>query len=299
MQPVKFEIALRCKTLFEIQSSNFKTLALSLCMYNKFTIVSFCFQPSVHTSASYAEFEGNASTASGSSYQRNHRNSSSTTTSDVEKKKRRRKRENAPDDTRTSSGYNSYSELSEFANTSRSSDERKTKSNHSHKGSQHDLDKSDRYSKFPKRRSSLTVEDKAPSVAHSRSDSKLSMSESELSGSSKGHKKRRGSEKPKSNSLDSFYSDAKTAPTIGNVAVTVTNNIQYDPNDPFSFIQPVAVPFHVKVRKCMGPIAGVLVLCIIAAALGAAIYFASALKGRSFHTLHFISNVVIRIRMGV
>lgn len=243
-------------------------------------LISFLFQPSIHTSASYAEFEGNASTASGSSYQRSNRTSHSTTNSDIEKKKRRRKRESTPDDTRTSSGYNSYSELSEFANTSRSSEERKSKQHHSHKTSQHDLDKSDRYSKFPKRRSSLTSEDKSLNVSHSRCDSKLSMSESDLSGSSKEHKKRKSADKTKANNIDNYYSDAKTAPTIGNVAVTVTNNIQYDPNDPFSFIQPVDVPFHVKVRKCVGPIAAVLLLCILAAALGAAIYFASALKGK-------------------
>lgn len=181
--------------------------------------------------------------------------------------------------------------MSEFANTSRSSDERKSKSHNSHRGSQNDLDKSDRYSRFPaKRRTSLNVEEKPLHEAHSRCDSKLSMSESELSGSSKEQKKRKSPDKPKSSSLDNFYTDAKTAPTIGNVAVTVTNNMQYDPNDPFSFIQPVAVPFHVKVRKCLGPIAGVLLLCILAAALGAAIYFASALKGGSpFLSLYFLA----------
>ena len=283
-----------------MKTTDFKQTIMKMCVYYEDVQLHsvFYFQPSIHTSASYAEFEGNASTASGSSYQRSNRTGHSTTNSDIEKKKRRRKRESSQDETRTSSGYNSYSELSEFANTSRSSEERKSKLNHAHKGSHHDLsEKGDRYSKFPKRRCSLTSDDTKLSVSHSRCDSKLSMSESELSGSSKEQKKRKSADKSKNTSLDNYYTDAKTAPTIGNVAVTVTNNIQYDPNDPFSFVQPVDVPFNVKVRKCMGPIAAVLLLCILATALGAAIYFASALKGKFllFYSLFLTDKVTVGI----
>ncbi|VDI55241.1 Hypothetical predicted protein [Mytilus galloprovincialis] len=48
--------------------------------------------------------------------------------------------------------------------------------------------------------------------------------------------------------------------------------------DPFAFIQPVPEPFSRKVKKTLGPIFGILLLLILAASLGAAIYFAVELK---------------------
>ena len=117
-----------------------------------------------------------------------------------------------------------------------------------------------------------------------RSESNLSVDESVNSLSSSRERTRKAKEAGKrasSASIDSKLNETpQKTPTIGNVAVTVTNNIQYDPNDPFSFIQPVDLPFHKKVRKCMGPVIAVIVLLILAACLGAAIYFATALKGR-------------------
>jgi hypothetical protein len=189
-----------------------------------------------------------------------------------DEKKRRKRRDKSHEDTRTSSGYNSYSELSEFGNTSKCSDEKQGK--HRGRDSSSDNEKNDRYSKYP-RKTSRVIEDKILEVTHKRSDSKLSVAESDLSGSSKG--KKRSTDK---SSTANAEQKTHKVPTIGNVSVTVTNNIQYDPNDPFSFIQPIDLPFHKKVRKCLGPVMAVLLLIILAAAIGAAIYFASSLKGR-------------------
>lgn len=50
--------------------------------------------------------------------------------------------------------------------------------------------------------------------------------------------------------------------------------------DPFAFIQPVPEPFSKKVKKTLGPIFGILLLLILAASLGAAIYFAVELKSK-------------------
>ena len=50
--------------------------------------------------------------------------------------------------------------------------------------------------------------------------------------------------------------------------------------DPFAFIQPVPEPFSRKVKKTLGPIFGILLLLILAASLGAAIYFAVELKSK-------------------
>lgn len=53
-----------------------------------------------------------------------------------------------------------------------------------------------------------------------------------------------------------------------------------DSTEPFAFIQPVSVPFSIRIRKLLGPVMGVLLLIVLAASLGAAIYFATALKGK-------------------
>lgn len=250
----------------------------------------FYFQPSIHTSVSYGEFEG--SSVSGSSYPPRGRNTHSAPPSTLDKndkKKRRRKRDSSSEELRTSSGYNSYSELSEFTTNSRSSEQRYSKSLPSSADSQTDIEKGERYSKFP-RKSSRTVDEKKSRVSHKRSDSKLSVTESDFSGSSKDRTKRKH-DRGSTASLDSKMYDSKTTkiPTIGNVAVTVTNNIQYDPNDPFAFVQPIDLPLHVKVRKCLGPVMAVMLLLILAAALGAAIYFASALKGNIYFVLFLVN----------
>jgi hypothetical protein len=51
--------------------------------------------------------------------------------------------------------------------------------------------------------------------------------------------------------------------------------------DPFAFIQPVPEPFGRKVRKTCRPIFGMCVMLILAASLGAAIYFAVELKSKN------------------
>ncbi|KAJ8310528.1 hypothetical protein KUTeg_012393, partial [Tegillarca granosa] len=56
-------------------------------------------------------------------------------------------------------------------------------------------------------------------------------------------------------------------------------SLNTDPNvDPFYFIQPVPETLSSKIRKSMGPIFGILIMIILAASLGAAIYFAVELK---------------------
>lgn len=56
--------------------------------------------------------------------------------------------------------------------------------------------------------------------------------------------------------------------------------------DPFAFIQPAPEPFGRKVRKTCRPILGFFVMLILAASLGAAIYFAVELKSKK--TTRFI-----------
>lgn len=56
--------------------------------------------------------------------------------------------------------------------------------------------------------------------------------------------------------------------------------------DPFAFIQPAPEPFGRKVRKTCRPILGFFVMLILAASLGAAIYFAVELKSKE--TTRFI-----------
>lgn len=253
-------------------------------------------RPSIHTAVSYGEFEG--SLASGSSFSprgRKVHSAPSSTLDNNENRPRRKKRESSTDDTRTSSGYNSYSELSEFNSTTKSSEQGQNKTYKQTKGSQNELDKTERYSKFPKK-PAKGLEDKSSGAAHKRSDSKISAPESDKSSSSKGKTK---TSKGSSAGLDSKGQESKTqkVPAIGNVAVTVTNNIQFDPNDPFAFIQPIGIPFHVKLRKCLGPIMAVILLLILAAALGAAIYFASALKATQEKQIDVLrANLAMKIR---
>lgn len=52
--------------------------------------------------------------------------------------------------------------------------------------------------------------------------------------------------------------------------------------DPFAFIQPAPEPFGRKVRKTCRPIFGMCVMLILAASLGAAIYFAVELKSKNY-----------------
>lgn len=49
-------------------------------------------------------------------------------------------------------------------------------------------------------------------------------------------------------------------------------------NDPFFFVQPEPESFSRKLRKTVGPLLGLLIMLILAASLGAAIYFAVELK---------------------
>ena len=233
-------------------------------------------QPSIHTSVSCADFDGSSVSSSYYNQRAQKSNSEPPGTIDrTDEKKRRKRREKSREDTRTSSGYNSYSELSEFGNTSKYSDDRQGKNKA--RDSSSDNERNERYSKYPRKTSKVTEDNKIHDVSHKRSDSKLSVAESDLSGSSKD--KKRTTDK---GSAANVEQKTHKVPAIGNVSVTVTNNIQYDPNDPFSFIQPIDLPFHKKVRKCLGPVMAVLLLIILAAALGAAIYFASALKGMIF-----------------
>lgn len=226
------------------------------------------FQPSVHTSLSYGELE-NSSISSGSYIQRGRVNNFVPPGKEAN---RSRRNDTHYDETRTSSGYSPYSELSDFGSASSASRENKTKN----KNYSSDKEKNERYSKFPRRSSRSPPEDKVSEVSQKRCNSKLSVAESDISSASKERKKR----SPERGNTACTETKTQKVPSIGNVAVTVTNNIQYDPNDPFSFIQPVDRPLHAKMRKCLGPVMAVLLLLILAAALGAAIYFASALKGR-------------------
>lgn len=60
--------------------------------------------------------------------------------------------------------------------------------------------------------------------------------------------------------------------------------------DPFAFIQPAPEPFGRKVRKTCRPILGFFVMLILAASLGAAIYFAVELKSKKI--TRFISSLM-------
>lgn len=55
--------------------------------------------------------------------------------------------------------------------------------------------------------------------------------------------------------------------------------------DPFAFIQPAPEPFGRKIRKTCRPIFGFFVMLILAASLGAAIYFAVELKSKNISTV--------------
>lgn len=244
----------------------------------------FILQPSIRTSVSYGDGEGSSTSGSPcpSRSRDNHSAASSTVESTDRKRRYHRKRDHHGGEETRSSGYNSFSELSEFTSPSRSGDRKRTKSQSPNRDLNSDHEKGERYTKFPRKSHSKPNGDKLSNTSsHKRSESILSMTESDISGSSKEKTKRRSHEKVHSSHVESKHTETKTskAPTIGNVAVTVTNNITYDPNDPFSFIQPVDLPLHVKLRKCLITILVVISLFILAAALGAAIYFASALKG--------------------
>ncbi|KAH3805000.1 hypothetical protein DPMN_133292, partial [Dreissena polymorpha] len=256
---------------------------------------------SLHTSASYGDFDAKSSTVSGSSYMRGNRSDHSLPLSEQDRKRKRRPRE---DDAPTSSGYNSYSEMSEFANTSRSSKQRKSTNSLTLNDKHHSDIDDDKYLKIPRNSSSgrlddsnhLRVPKQSKTSLHSRSDSKLSMSGSEPSTkvSSSGVRKKKTD---KSSPHKCSHNEKISTPTIGNVSVTVNNNVNYDPNDPFSFIQPVEIPFYAKVRKCLGPLAAVLLVVVLAGALGAAIYFASALKETQEKQIDILrANLAVRIR---
>ena len=272
----------------------------------------FLLQAPVHRSTSYGDFEGTTSSATSSSMFNIPRirtdiySTSSSTHTLEDPRKHRKTRETSSDETGTS-GYstNSISELSEFSSAYRSdkgklqvpksggkrrqsSDEKGSKSStdrvsdrdRGSKSSTERLSDRDRGSKCSTERLSDRDSKHSDRKLNKRRESNLSVNDSVTSLSSSREQTRKAKETGKS--VDSKLSSEITqkAPTIGNVAVTVTNNIQYDPNDPFSFIQPVDLPFHVKVRKCMGPILAVILLLIVAVSLGAAIYFAAALKGK-------------------
>ena len=262
-------------------------------------------QAPFHRSTSYGDFEGTSSSATSSGLfnipriRTDVQSTSSSTNTLEDRRKHRRTRETSSEETGTS-GYstNSISELSEFSSPYRSDKgklqvpkhhgkRRQSSDDRGSKSSTEQLSRSsDRDTRSKSSTDRLSDRDSKSSdrKLNKRCESNLSVNDSVTSLSSSRERTRKVKEAGKrasSASIDSKLSSEITqkTPTIGNVAVTVTNNIKYDPKDPFSFIQPVDLPFHVKVRKCMGPILAVILLLILAGALGAAIYFATALKG--------------------
>ena len=266
----------------------------------------FLLQAPFHRSTSYGEFEGTSSSATSSGMFnipriRTDVHSTSGSTHTLEdRRKHRRQRETSSEETGTS-GYstNSISELSEFSSPYRSDKGKlqvpktghKRRQSSDDRGSKSSTERLSRSSDTRSKSSNDRLSDRDSKSSdrklNKRCESNLSVDDSVTSLSSsreRTRKVREAGKRTSTASIDSKFSSEITqkTPTIGNVAVTVTNNIKYDPNDPFSFIQPVDLPFHVKVRKCMGPILAVILLLILAASLGAAIYFATALKGNVY-----------------
>ncbi|KAL5005299.1 hypothetical protein ScPMuIL_018755 [Solemya velum] len=70
-----------------------------------------------------------------------------------------------------------------------------------------------------------------------------------------------------------------------------------DSTEPFAFIQPVSVPISIRIRKLLGPVMGVLLLIVLTASLGAAIYFATALKETQESEIKMLrANLALKIR---
>lgn len=85
-------------------------------------------------------------------------------------------------------------------------------------------------------------------------------------------------------SVNSNQSGQSKRPRSGSQQLRKDSRLSEDRFDPFSFIQPVPEPFSRKVKKTLGPIFGILLLLILAASLGAAIYFAVELKSKCYPT---------------
>ncbi|KAK3589633.1 hypothetical protein CHS0354_015124 [Potamilus streckersoni] len=279
---------------------------------------------SVHTSQSYNDFGVSNSSASGSytvPQKPQLHSAPSSTAGRNERRVRRKRMGNSSDETSGYSTNNSISELSELTPIRHPKDRRARSipsNEYRHReqvGSSGIRDSS--HSSHSKSRERLSGRMGTPMSAagtskqsnSSLSDQRLGKrSESNLSvntnsdisrnsrdrvdkppGRSEGQSKRPSS----MHSLDSKH---PIVPRNGSIGVTVTS-AQYDPNDPFAFIQTVKLPLHVRVRKCLWPIMALLLVLILAASLGAAIYFASALKETQEKQIEFLrANLVMKIR---
>ncbi|KAL3847631.1 hypothetical protein ACJMK2_018534 [Sinanodonta woodiana] len=275
-----------------------------------------CWQ-SVHTSQSYNDFGKSNSSASGSytvPQKLQLHSAPSSTAGRNERRVRRKRMGNSSDETSGYSTNNSISELSEMTPIRHPKDRRAKSalSNEYRHREQADCGgiRDSSHSLHSKNRERLSGRMGTPvsaAVTSRKSDSALSdqrlgrRSESNLSvntNSDISRNSRDRVEKPsgrsegqskRSSSTHSIDSKNPIVPRNGSIGVTVTS-AQYDPNDPFAFIQTVKLPLHVRIRKCLWPILALLLVLIVAASLGAAIYFASALK-------EFLrANLVMKIR---
>ncbi|KAL3847740.1 hypothetical protein ACJMK2_018634 [Sinanodonta woodiana] len=282
-----------------------------------------CWQ-SVHTSQSYNDFGKSNSSASGSytvPQKLQLHSAPSSTAGRNERRVRRKRMGNSSDETSGYSTNNSISELSEMTPIRHPKDRRAKSalSNECRHREQADCGgiRDSSHSLHSKNRERLSGRMGTPvsaAVTSRKSDSALSdqrlgrRSESNLSvntNSDISRNSRDRVEKPsgrsegqskRSSSTHSIDSKNPIVPRNGSIGVTVTS-AQYDPNDPFAFIQTVKLPLHVRIRKCLWPILALLLVLIVAASLGAAIYFASALKETQEKQIEFLrANLVMKIR---
>ncbi|XP_033759840.1 uncharacterized protein LOC117342009 [Pecten maximus] len=223
----------------------------------------------------------------------------------AEEERRKKKRRRQLDET---SGYSttSLSEMSEFETHTKRRDRRKSSNPHHHlyvgkrreSATDNRSDKS-RVSQPASRRESEVS--KTHSSKHIRELSKESSrtdldrtgqriprvhSTAESIGSLHSGRSARSNHTHRSNRSKSQTSQAKLASVCS-----------ADHTDPFAFIQPVPDSFSTRLRKTLRPCMGVMIMLILAASLGAAIYFAIELKKTHEDEIEMLrANLAVKIK---
>ncbi|XP_069104363.1 uncharacterized protein [Argopecten irradians] len=223
----------------------------------------------------------------------------------AEEEKRRKKRRRPLDDT---SGYSttSLSEMSEFETNAKRGERRKSSNPHQH------LYVGKRRESTPENRS-----DKSKiSTSRTRRESEVSKTHSskhvrELSKeSSRTDLDRAGSRIPRAHStaesIGSLHSGRSarsnhTHRSTHSKSHTHTSQTKRasvtEHTDPFAFIQPVPESFSTRLRKTLRPCMGVMIMLILAASLGAAIYFAIELKKTHEDEIEMLrANLAVKIK---
>ncbi|XP_021359189.1 uncharacterized protein LOC110454138 [Mizuhopecten yessoensis] len=221
----------------------------------------------------------------------------------AEEERRKKKRRRQIDDT---SGYSttSLSEMSEFETLTKREQRRGPSSHQLYVGRRRQSATDDRSDKSRVSQSTSRRASEVSKTHSSRHLSELSKSSSRPELDRTPHRIPRVHSTAESlGSLHSGRSARSNHTHRSNHSKSHTNTVQgkmarsTDHSDPFAFIQPVPESCSSRLRKTLRPCMGVLIMLILAASLGAAIYFAIELKKTHEDEIEMLrANLAVKIK---